>query len=121
MIHLFCDIEADLQICHELLSYPKLLQRIFSILAHQLGIAAAAEEENFVNSVTSWKAFPNAIQAVRRLSVHIPSITLPNVRSSTYDAIHSKIDPDGNLSGAHNHHLAILASSVFIPGLGHSL
>jgi 2-haloalkanoic acid dehalogenase type II len=68
------------------LPYSDLLARIHPILAAQLGLPTPSSEENnqFGNSVGTWPAFPDTVDALRRLSKHYKLVVLSNVDRGSF-------------------------------------
>ena len=68
------------------LPYSTLLSLIYPTLAERLGLPAPSEAENtnFGNSVGTWPAFPDTVDALHRLSKHYKLVVLSNVDRESF-------------------------------------
>jgi 2-haloalkanoic acid dehalogenase type II len=68
------------------LPYSTLLSKIHPTLAARLGLDPPTEEENraFGDSVGTWPAFPDTVDALRRLSKHYKLVVLSNVDRASF-------------------------------------
>jgi 2-haloalkanoic acid dehalogenase type II len=66
--------------------YSQLLATIYQTLASQLGLPAPSPEEStaFGNTVGSWPAFPDTVDALRRLGKHYKLVVLSNVDRESF-------------------------------------
>ncbi|EEY16607.1 haloacid dehalogenase [Verticillium alfalfae VaMs.102] len=86
LLNAFHECEAAQQVKTPELKYAQLLATIHPQIATKLGLAAptAAESEAFGNSVSSWPAFPDTVDALRRLSSHYKLVVLSNVDRESF-------------------------------------
>ncbi|KAJ5551720.1 hypothetical protein N7461_006418 [Penicillium sp. DV-2018c] len=68
------------------LPYSALLTKIHPTLAAQLGLDPPTEEESraFGDSIGTWPAFPDTVDALRRLSKHYKLVVLSNVDRASF-------------------------------------
>jgi 2-haloalkanoic acid dehalogenase type II len=80
------DLESTQQKQTPDLPYSALLSSIHPTLADRLGLPPPTEEENttFGASVGSWPAFPDTVDALRRLSKHYKLVVLSNVDRDSF-------------------------------------
>lgn len=93
--------EQLLDVLHELestqqaktpdLPYAKLLATIHSQLAARLGLPEPSQEESqaFGDSVGKWPAFPDTVDALRRLKKHYKLVVLSNVDRESFRGTNS--------------------------------
>lgn len=68
------------------LPYSQLLATIYPLLAQNLNLPAPSEEEcrRFGDSVGHWPAFPDTVDALKRLSKHYKLVVLSNVDRDSF-------------------------------------
>ncbi|KAI8959380.1 HAD-like protein [Daldinia sp. FL1419] len=73
------------------MSYSQLLATIHHQVADRLGLAPPTEEESqtFGNSVANWPAFPDTVDALRRLSKHYKLVVLSNIDRVSFSLTNS--------------------------------
>lgn len=88
--------EKALEVYHDLekaqqnktpdMAYSQLLTTIYPQFAERLGIEApaASDAEKFGQSVAQWPAFPDTVDALRRLSKHYKLVVLSNVDRESF-------------------------------------
>ncbi|POR38320.1 Haloalkanoic acid dehalogenase [Tolypocladium paradoxum] len=86
LLGVYHECEAAQQAATPGLSYDKLLAAIYTQLASKLNLRApdAAESEAFGASVGVWPAFPDSVDALRRLSRHYKLVILSNVDRASF-------------------------------------
>ncbi|KAJ5131219.1 Haloacid dehalogenase type II [Penicillium bovifimosum] len=79
-------LESAQQIATPDLPYSALLSKIHPILAARLGLDLPTEEESraFGDSIGTWPAFPDTVDALRRLSKHYKLVVLSNVDRASF-------------------------------------
>lgn len=80
------DLESTQQTATPDLPYSDLLSAIHPTLAARLGLNPPTEKESreFGNSVGTWPAFPDTVDALRRLSRHYKLVVLSNVDRASF-------------------------------------
>ncbi|CAI7626553.1 unnamed protein product [Penicillium palitans] len=80
------DLESTQQTATPDLPYSDLLSAIHPTLAARLGLNPPTEEESraFGNSVGTWPAFPDTVDALHRLSKHYKLVVLSNVDRASF-------------------------------------
>ncbi|KAI4148952.1 MAG: hypothetical protein L6R39_002650 [Caloplaca ligustica] len=70
------------------MKYADLLTTIHPDIAHRLGLHPPTEEDNvrFGQSVGTWPAFPDTVDALRRLGEYYRLVTLSNVDRESFSA-----------------------------------
>lgn len=78
--------------------YSQMLATIYVLVASKLGLPEPSVEESvkFGESVGSWPAFPDTVEALQRLSKTYKLVTLSNVDRKSFEATNS-----GPLGGVH--------------------
>ena len=73
------------------LNYDKLLSTIYPHVAAKLGLRepTAAENDAFGASIGSWPAFPDSVDALRRLGKHYKLVILSNVDRGSFSRTNS--------------------------------
>ena len=81
-------IEAECEAEHPTWKYSKILTAIHPTICEKLGLSAPtqAESEAFGNSVGPWPAFPDTVEALKRLSKHYKLVVLSNVDNESFSA-----------------------------------
>ncbi|KAJ5789148.1 uncharacterized protein N7518_006159 [Penicillium psychrosexuale] len=80
------ELESTQQTATPDLPYSDLLAAIHPTLAARLGLNPPTDEESrqFGNSVGTWPAFPDTVDALRRLSKHYKLVVLSNVDRASF-------------------------------------
>lgn len=86
ILNLYHECEAAQQAKTPDLNYDKLLATIHPQIAAKLNLLApsAGESETFGASIGSWPAFPDSLDALRRLSKHFKLVILSNVDRESF-------------------------------------
>ena len=86
LLTIYHQLEAEQQRLTPDMSYSRLLATIHPLLAQRLELPVPSEEESvqFGNSVGSWPAFPDTVEALRRLSHHYKLVVLSNVDRDSF-------------------------------------
>ncbi|PLB53545.1 putative hydrolase [Aspergillus steynii IBT 23096] len=86
ILHIFHELERDQQAKTPDLIYSDLLATVHPTLVTQLGLPAPtpAESKAFGESVGNWPAFPDTVDALKRLSKHYKLVVLSNVDRSSF-------------------------------------
>ncbi|KAI5459305.1 HAD-like domain-containing protein [Mariannaea sp. PMI_226] len=81
LLEVYHEVEQKQQIQTPGMKYSELLTTIHPQVAERLGLAAPTDEQNqaFGSSIGSWPAFPDTVEALRRLSKHYKLVVLSNV------------------------------------------
>ncbi|KAJ5294908.1 hypothetical protein N7508_009729 [Penicillium antarcticum] len=86
LLTVFHELESIQQKSTPEMPYSTLLATIHPILATRLGLESPSKEESqvFGDSVGSWPAFPDTVDALRRLSKHYKLVVLSNVDRASF-------------------------------------
>jgi 2-haloalkanoic acid dehalogenase type II len=86
LLTVYHDLESTQQQQTPDLPYSTLLSSIHPILASRLGLPTPSDEENtnFGNSIGTWPAFPDTVDALHRLSKHFKLVVLSNVDRDSF-------------------------------------
>ena len=86
LLHLYHDFEALEQTANPSMAYSEILATIHPRIASKLGLPAPTAEENtaFSTSVGIWPAFPDTVDALKRLSKHYKLVVLSNVDRASF-------------------------------------
>lgn len=86
LLNVYHELESEQQRLTPDMPYSELLATIHPRLAQRLNLNAPSEEENtrFGNSVGCWPAFPDTVDALRRLSKHYKLVVLSNVDRASF-------------------------------------
>ncbi|KAA8641284.1 hypothetical protein EYZ11_002447 [Aspergillus tanneri] len=86
ILQTFQDLEHDQQTQTPDLVYSDLLATIYPPLLQKLGLPTptAEESKSFGESVGNWPAFPDTVDALRRLSKHYKLVVLSNVDRASF-------------------------------------
>jgi len=81
-------LEASEQSANPQLIYSQLLTRLHPKLCRELGLQEPTEEESkrFGDNVGEWPAFPDSVQALKRLSKVYKMVVLSNVDNTSFSA-----------------------------------
>lgn len=84
----FSRFERELQVSEPSLQYNVLLERAYSAFALSLGLQAPAQDEckSFGASIPSWPAFPDTVDALRRLKRRYKLAILSNIDNESIQA-----------------------------------
>jgi 2-haloalkanoic acid dehalogenase type II len=98
LLEVFHKLEREQQAQSPDMPYSRLLATIHPQFAAALGLdePAAEESEEFGNSVGKWPAFPDTVDALKRLSKHYKLLVLSNVDRESFGATNA-----GPLQGVH--------------------
>ena len=81
----YTKLEAQIQIEHPTLPYPKVLEAIYKRLAEQLSLPASDSEiAEFSSSIGKWPAFPDTVAAMQTLGKHYKLVVLSNVDKASF-------------------------------------
>ena len=81
----YTKLEAQIQIEHPTLPYPKVLEAIYKRLAEQLSLPASEVEiKEFGSSIGRWPAFPDTVAAMQVLGQHYKLVVLSNVDKESF-------------------------------------
>ena len=73
--------------------YPQILSRVWLALASKWGLADDADErERFARSVGEWPAFPDTVEALKRLKARYNLVILSNVDRASFARTNRKLD-----------------------------
>lgn len=86
LLTIYHELESAQQTATPELPYSDLLAQIHPTLAARLGLDPPTDEENraFGDSVGTWPAFPDTVDALRRLSKHYKLVVLSNVDRASF-------------------------------------
>ncbi|KAI1451062.1 haloacid dehalogenase [Annulohypoxylon stygium] len=86
LLEVIHELEKDQQVKTPGMRYADLLATIHPRIAAQLGLAepTADESREFGDSVGHWPAFPDTVDALRRLSKHYKFVVLSNVDRESF-------------------------------------
>jgi 2-haloalkanoic acid dehalogenase type II len=86
LLTIFQELESTQQKKTPDMLYSDLLATVHPILAARLGLDPPSTEESqqFGNSVGTWPAFPDTVDALRRLSKHYKLVVLSNVDRASF-------------------------------------
>jgi 2-haloalkanoic acid dehalogenase type II len=77
--------EFEAEQAHPADPYPQILSRVWRALASEWGIADDADErERFAQSVGEWPAFPDTVEALKRLKARYELVILSNVDRASF-------------------------------------
>ena len=87
-LELYHELEKEQQTKTPNMPYSQLLTAIYPQFAAKLGLEQPTAEQsaNFGQSVGRWPAFPDTVDALRRLSQHYKLVVLSNVDNSSFSA-----------------------------------
>ncbi|CZT09312.1 related to hydrolase (HAD superfamily) [Rhynchosporium agropyri] len=81
----YTKLEAQIQIEHPTLSYPKVLEAIYTRIASQLSLDVSEDEiKEFGSSIGEWPAFPDTVAAMQILSKYYKLVVLSNVDKTSF-------------------------------------
>ncbi|KAL9035012.1 MAG: hypothetical protein Q9180_005090 [Flavoplaca navasiana] len=88
ILHAFHNLEKDYQSRYPDLPYSQLLSKIHPDLAAKLNLSAPAEarSQQFGDSVGLWPAFPDTLDALKRLQKHFKLLVLSNTDRASFAA-----------------------------------
>ncbi|KAL2214526.1 haloalkanoic acid dehalogenase [Sarocladium strictum] len=91
VLDVYHDCEAALQIEKPDLNYEQLVAAVLPQLAKKLNLPepTTAESEAFGATVGEWPAFPDSVDALRRLSKHFKLVILSNVDRESFSKTNS--------------------------------
>ncbi|UMM08068.1 HAD-IA family hydrolase [Gluconobacter frateurii] len=73
--------------------FPEDLAPIYLILAEKFGLPTGGGEENvFVESATSWPAFSDSVDALKRLEKHFHLVAMTNARRWAFDGMDKTLE-----------------------------
>ncbi|KAJ5774773.1 Haloacid dehalogenase type II [Penicillium paradoxum] len=86
LLTIYQELESAQQKATPDLPYSDLLSTIHPTLAARLGLDPPTDEENreFGNSIGTWPAFPDTVDALHRLSKHYKLVVLSNVDRASF-------------------------------------
>ncbi|KAI4231102.1 MAG: hypothetical protein L6R40_007841 [Gallowayella cf. fulva] len=106
LIH-FHSLESSHQTSHPNLPYSHLLSKIHPLLTSKLNLPTPTDEASrrFGESVGDWPAFPDTLDALKRLQKHFKLVILSNTDRESFSATNAKqlpgIDFDAVLTAQH--------------------
>jgi 2-haloacid dehalogenase len=75
--------------------YPQILSRVWLALASKWGLADDADErERFARSVGEWPAFPDTVEALKRLKARYNLVILSNVDRASFARTNHRLEAD---------------------------
>lgn len=88
VLELYHELEMEQQVKTPDMPYSQVLAAIYPQFATKLGLEppTAQESEKFGRSVGQWPAFPDTVDALRRLSKHYKLLVLSNVDKESFSA-----------------------------------
>ncbi|KAI5852046.1 HAD-like protein [Durotheca rogersii] len=91
VLEAYSELEVRQEEATPSMPYSQLLATIFPLLAAKLDLPPPTEEESqaFGNSVGSWPAFPDTVDALRRLAKHYKLVVLSNVDRASFSRTNS--------------------------------
>lgn len=86
LLTIFHELEAEQQRLTPDMPYSQLLATVHPLLAARLDLPAPSEEANtaFGESVGNWPAFPDTVEALKKLSKHYKLVVLSNVDRASF-------------------------------------
>jgi 2-haloalkanoic acid dehalogenase type II len=86
LLHVYHHFEALEQTANPSMAYSEILATSHPKIASKLGLPAPTAEEDsaFSNSVGIWPAFPDTVDALKRLSKHYKLVVLSNVDRASF-------------------------------------
>lgn len=86
LLTIYHELESEQQRLTPDKPYSQLLTTIHPLLAHRLELPSPSEEESiqFGESVGSWPAFPDTVEALHRLQKHYKLVVLSNVDRASF-------------------------------------
>ncbi|KAJ6098466.1 hypothetical protein N7467_000001 [Penicillium canescens] len=86
LLTIYHELEREQQTKTPEMPYHQLLTTMLPQFANRLGLAAPSQEEcnQFGESVGSWPAFPDTVDALKRLSKHYKLVVLSNVDRASF-------------------------------------
>lgn len=86
LLHVYHEAERTQQTKDPGMRYAQLLTTIHPQIAHRLGLPQPTTEQNeaFGRSVGEWPAFPDTVDALRRLGKHYKLVVLSNVDRESF-------------------------------------
>lgn len=87
-LDLYFDLERSQQEKTPQMAYPELLATIYPQFAARVGLQApsAGDAKKFGKSIVSWPAFPDTVNALKRLGKHYKLVVLSNVDKESFKA-----------------------------------
>lgn len=88
ILEIYHDLEKQQQLETPDMPYSEVLTRIYPKIAERLNLPTPSNEEaeTFGQSVGRWPAFPDTVDALRRLSKHYRLVVLSNVDKASFSA-----------------------------------
>ncbi|EPS25373.1 hypothetical protein PDE_00306 [Penicillium oxalicum 114-2] len=98
LLTLYQELESEQQRKTPDMPYSELLATIHPLLAARLGLPSPSDADNqrFGESVGNWPAFPDTVDALRRLATHYKLVVLSNVDRASFARSNA-----GSLQGFH--------------------
>ena len=86
LLHVYHECEVSEQKTNPSMAYSDLLATIHPKISSKLGLPAPTHDEDkaFGNSVGIWPAFPDTVDALKRLSKHYKLVVLSNVDRASF-------------------------------------
>jgi 2-haloalkanoic acid dehalogenase type II len=86
LLKIYYELESEQQTLTPDMPYSQLLTTVHPLLAQRLGLPAPSQEESiqFGESVGTWPAFPDTVDALRRLHKHYKLVVLSNVDRASF-------------------------------------
>lgn len=86
LLTIYHELESEQQTLTPDMPYSQLLTTVHPLLAQRLGLPPPSEEESiqFGQSVGSWPAFPDTVDALYRLQKHYKLVVLSNVDRASF-------------------------------------
>ncbi|KAA8643612.1 hypothetical protein EYZ11_006959 [Aspergillus tanneri] len=87
ILHVYHELERTQQAATPDLPYSKLLAAVHPQMTARLGLSPPSEEESHVfgTSVGKWPAFPDTVDALKRLRKHYKLVVLSNVDRESFE------------------------------------
>ncbi|KAK5022454.1 hypothetical protein LTS07_010114 [Exophiala sideris] len=91
ILEIYHELEKEQQVTTPDMPYSEVLAKIYPKIAERIGASApsAQEAKTFGQSVGWWPAFPDTVDALKRLSKHYRLVVLSNVDKVSFNASNS--------------------------------
>lgn len=97
LLDAYHDYQQDIWVAEPTLPYPQVLERVYARIAHDLGVSFSKEDQvAFGHSIGDWPAFPDTVDALKRLSKRYKLFVLSNVDNASFERTRT-----GPLQSAH--------------------